>query len=795
VTVVDRVNARVPRALRYLAIFALALAASCTPALAQSPATRISEIKIEGNQRVESDAIRVHIQSRPGEPLNNALVDQDIKSIYKMGFFDNVSAELRHEGTRNVLVYSVKERPMVTEVKYEGMKAIRTTDDKVVDATKVHPHSILDPELVQETVKNLKKVYEDKGYLDANITLRTIPEPDNQVIAIFHVVEGPLVEITRIQFTGNHAFAGRELRRVMETGTHNILSFITGSGILDHKKLEDDVDRLTAFYYDHGYLNVHVGEPAITRAGNSLTVTIHLDEGEPYRVGTIGLTGDLKFPESELRGKLTLKPGAIFRGSTLQHDVLTLSDFYSDRGYAFVNVDPRTQLDPARHMVDVNFTINPGQLVLVDRIKITGNTKTSDKVIRREMRIQEQEPYSAQAIRESKVRLDRLGFFDNVRITTSPATQPDKIDLNVNVREANTGSFQVAGGFSTASSAFGDFRIGNTNLFGGGQSVQLSATIGFIFQDYEFSYTEPYFLDMPLTAGFDLFDSEIFFRDFNRSTAGFGLRTYYPLVELGLKKIGPLSMEDVNAGLEYRFESVGIGGITSPFTTFEIRSFKGTTQTSEIIPSIRRFTVNNPIDPRTGSVQTLTLQFAGLGGTNAFIKGLFHTRFFFSFIDNPTFGNWVYSIGGDFGIGTNLNSGTAGELPLFERFFPGGVGGGGDVRGYELYRLGPEVTIFNTAGQPFSTQEVGGSKMLILSNEITFPILEGLGIRGVVFLDAGNSFRLHDSMDLTKLQAAYGAGIRWRSPFGPLRLELARPINPRPQDLSTDFVFGAGSPL
>jgi outer membrane protein insertion porin family len=779
---------------RSIAIIVLALVIGAARAQAQ-PASNITQILIEGNQRVEDDAIRIHIQSRTGDPFSAVLVDQDIKAIYKMGFFDQVTANVRQQGDRLTLIYHVTERPMVTDVRLEGMKAIRTTDDKVLDATKLHARAILDPARAQETIEGLKKVYEDKGYLDADVTFSTIAQPDNQAIAIFTVTEGPLVQITAINFTGNHAFTSRQLSKVLETGTHNLLSFITGSGTLDHKKLEEDGDRLTSYYYDSGYLNVRVTEPVVNRQGNGLTVTFAIDEGEPYRVGSIEMSGDLKYPQEDLRARLTLKSGALFRGSTLQHDVLTLSDFYSNRGYAFVNVDPRTQLDPAAHIINVTFAIAPGQLVLVDRIRIAGNTKTSDRVIRREMRIQEQEPYSAEAIRQSKSRLDRLGFFDETRIATSPANQPDRIDLDVDVHEANTGSFQAAGGFSTASSIFGDFRIGNTNLFGGGQAILLDATVGYLFQNYSISYTEPYFLDIPLTAGLELYDSNISYQNFNRSAIGFSVRTLYSFSELGLKKIGPLSLEDVTAGLEYKFESVGIGGLDNPLTTYQIRRYKGYSQTSEIAPTLRRFTVNNPIDPRYGSVQTLTLEVAGLGGSNYFLKGVFHTRFFFSFIDNPELGNWVYSIGGDYGIGTNLQGGTGGELPLYERFFPGGVGGGGDVRGYELYRLGPQVTLFNQAGQPFSYQDIGGSREVLLSTEITFPILEGLGLRGVIFLDAGNSFRLSDSVTVQGLQAAYGIGLRWRSPFGPLRIEFAKPINPRPNDQRTDFVFGAGSPL
>jgi outer membrane protein insertion porin family len=243
--------------------------------------------------------------------------------------------------------------------------------------------------------------------------------------------------------------------------------------------------------------------------------------------------------------------------------------------------------------------------------------------------------------------------------------------------------------------------------------------------------------------------------------------------------------------LQYRFESVGITGITG-LTSFQITQFKGYSQTSEIIPSIRRFTVNNPTDPRSGSTQSLSVQIAGLGGSNYFIKGLAHSRFFWSYIDSPVWGNWVYSLGADFGIGTNLSGGTGGQLPLFERYFPGGIN---DLRGYELNRVGPRVTIFNQFGQPVAFEEVGGSKELIVSTETTFPILEGLGLRGVAFLDAGNSYFLQQSIDIKSLQADAGGGFRWKSPFGPLRVEVAWPINPRPSDQHVQFIFGAGSPL
>ncbi len=775
-----------------IAVFSMLAAAV---ARAQAPAPIISKIEIAGNQRVESDAILIHVTQQIGQPLDQAAVSADIGSIYRMGFFSGVSAHPVQQGGRDVLVYYVKERPQITDVKLYGMKAIRSNDDKIVAAMKLHPGAIFDPLAAKETISSIEQVYSDKGYTDAKVTFKAIPQPDNTAFGEFDVNEGAKVEITKINFVGNHAFSSTVLTNTIETRTYSkLLSWFTGWGALDPKKLQEDVDRLTAYYYDNGYLNVQVPPPQVTRSGAQITITFTIEEGTPYRVGHIAIEGNLKFPRSQLRRLLTMKTGQLFRGSGLQRQVLALSDFYSNRGYAYVNVDPRTQLVHSTKRVNVMFLVNPGHEVIVDRINISGNTKTADKVIRREIQVQEQEPYSAEEIRDSKVRLDRLGFFSDTRITTTPATQPDKINLDVNVTEANTASFQVAGGFDSYQSVFGNFTLGNTNLFGGGESLVANAQVGFLFQNYSISYTEPWFLDIPLSVGMQLFDNKTYLLSFNQSSAGFTLTTTYPLTELGFKKLGPFSLKDIQAGLGYTFSSIGITGLNQ-FTTFQIARYRGYTQTSQITPTIRRFTVDNPTDPRTGTVESLTLQYGGLGGGNEFIKGVAHFRYFYPFLKSQTLGTFVVSQGVTYGIGTNLQSGTGGELPLYERFFPGGVGGPGDVRGYQLYSLGPQVTLFSGNGTPLSVQNVGGSKELLLSNEITFPILSGLGIRGVVFSDAGQSFLLKDSIDIDKLQASFGFGVRWKSPFGPLAVDIAFPINPRPADQHTVFEVGAGSPL
>jgi outer membrane protein insertion porin family len=759
---------------------------------AQSPPV-ISAIDIVGNQRVETDAIKVHLSSQVGQPLNQVAVDNDIKSIYRMGFFTRVNAYVKQQPGGGVLTFVVTEEPLISEIRFGGMSKISPSDEQIVNAMALHSGSLLDRVRAKATARNIADVYQAKGYLDAKVTWRTVPGPSNTDILVFDVDEGPQVQIASVRFVGNKHFSSRLLQNAIQTRPHSVLSWLTGGGILDQKKLQDDVDHLTAYYYSEGYLNARVGYPTLARSGNSITVTFDVSEGSRYQVGTVGVAGDLKVPKSELQPLLTLKAGQPFSSTTMQHDVLTLSDFYSNRGYAYVNVDPRTAVNPTAHEVDVSYSIEPGSEVLVDRINITGNTKTSDKVIRRELVIQEQEPYSTQKIQKSKQRLDALGYFSNTRISTEPGPATDKIDLDVAVQEANTAALQVGGGYDSYSSVFGNFVISNSNLFGGGESASASAQIGFLYQDFNINYTEPWFLDMPLTVGLSLFYDKLFLFSFDQTNAGFQINTGYPLAELGFKKLGPFSLDNITLGLGYEFENVGISGL-SQFTTFEILRYKGYTNVSEIMPSIRRFTVDNPLDPRSGSVTNLNVELAGLGGT-AFVKGLFHARFFYSYLKSPRWGEWVFSPGITYGIGTSLGGNNGSELPLYERYFPGGLGGGGDVRGYQIYSLGPQVTLFNPQGQPFGIEQVGGSQELLLSGETTFPILQSFGIRGALFVDAGQAFFLNQNISIDALQAAAGVGIRWRSPFGPIAVDIARPLNPRPNDQSTVFDFGAGAPL
>ena len=335
---------------------------------------------------------------------------------------------------------------------------------------------------------------------------------------------------------------------------------------------------------------------------------------------------------------------------------------------------------------------------------------------------------------------------------------------------------------------FGHFQLGNTNLFGGGEAVLLSAQVGFLFQNYTASYTEPWFLDIPLAVSLSVFDSKTDLFTFHQNAAGGAINSELSAGRAGLQEHRPLLAQDVRAGLGYQFESVGIGGL-SPFTTFQIARFKGYTKVSELMPSIRRSTVDNPIDPRSGSIESLNVEFAGIGPGTAFIKAMAHARFFYTFIKSPTFGQWVFSPGVTYGIGTTLSQGAWRRASALRAILSRRRRRSGRCSRLSTLFVGPRGSVAESVRQRRSQIEnIGGSKELLLDGEITFPILSGLGIRGVVFADAGQAYRLSDSVTLSSLQAAYGIGIRWRSPFGPLAVDVARARStPRPQGSEQRF--------
>jgi outer membrane protein insertion porin family len=766
-----------------LVVFAGRLGAQGEPSVAR--------VGIAGNLRVEEDAIRVHLRSQVGQPFDQDAIDRDIRSVYAMGFFDQVDADVTQLPEHRVeVVFRVKERPLVRNVKVEGANKVKR--EEVEGALKIRAHTILDPEKARQGIEAAKKLYVEKGYLDVEITYQSTMVGENEVDVLYTVAEHEPVRITDVDFEGNRAFSGRKLRSVMQTREKWLLSFITGAGVLNKDVLRTDMDRLTAFYYDHGYITVRIDEPRVERKKDGLHVVVKVDEGEQFRVGAVKVEGQSLPAETKpLHEGLETVAGEVFKASALREDAQKLTERLSEDGYAFANVDPQTDIHAEDKKVDITFQVDRGRQVVVDRIEVTGNTKTRDKVIRREMRLQEQELFSAQKLRKSREALQRLGFFQQVNITTRRTAEDDRMHVVVDVKEAQTGAFSAGAGFSSADSLLFNARIQENNLFGRGQRLTLSGDVGSLRRNIILSFTEPYFRDTPLTVGADVFSWKLNFDDFSRSGTGFGTQLTYPVTAWGYTSLWGLPLEEVRVGSDYRIEQADIGNL-GLLASRSIRVEEGSSLISSVTPRVSRNTLNHAFDPTAGSFQDLSLEVAGLGGEQ-FMKAEARERWYYTFLRSKALGDFTYSLGGTLGYGF-LGSGGINndELPLFERYFPGGIS---SIRGFKSRTLGPRESTKDIFGHVVATTPIGGSEEAILNNEVIFPIVSGIGLKGVVFMDAGNAYSADSGFSLDETRYSAGAGVRWLSPVGPLRIELGKPFNTKPHDQKSLVLFSFGGPF
>ncbi len=752
--------------------------------------TNVVEVRIEGNVRVETSAIEAHRGQRVGVPIDEEAIDEDIKAIYEMGFFDKVWVTAGDGDDGLVVVYHVHERPYIDKIEFKGVKNVKREDlEAVINVTS---RTIFDPQRAWAGVQAAKKFYTSEGYPDARIEFELVEEGQNSARLVYEVHEGDLIRISEINFEGVRAFKTQQLRKLMTTRKKWIGSFLTGAGLLNEDELNTDVERLTAFYYDNGYIHARVDEPRVDRVGDGLVVTIKIEEGPLFRVGEVQFAGDVLMEEDELREIVNVKRGDVFRASTLREAIFDLTEAYGDLGYAFAEIVPDTAVFDSREEVDVRFSFSSGPVVTIRRIEIRGNTKTRDYVIRRELSMHEGQKFTGSGLQRSKRAITRLGFFETVELTTARTENEDEVDLIVEVTEARTGSFSAGAGFSSADALLLNGRVSEQNLFGRGQGLVFNVDFGSIRQNFQFSFTEPWFTGRPLAAGIDLFNWSLQFDRFRRSSTGFGLRTSYPLANFGLRSLWGFSLNRVRAGLEYRLENATIDG-TSLRAPPDVVDKEGTLLTSSITPTFVRNTLDHPFDPSSGSRQRLSGKFAGLGGDMKYFKIDLSGRWFI-----PAFQVFkrqvTYSFGGTIGFGLGQDGESGQDLPVFERYFPGGIN---SVRGYEARRMGPtqEVCLPEGDDDGCTLEEIGGSQQIIVNNELIFPILQDAKFKGVIFFDAGNAFLADPGIQLSEIRMAAGWGFRWLSPFGPLRVEVGYPINKAPNADTQVVLFSFGSPF
>jgi outer membrane protein insertion porin family len=785
------------------------------PQLHAQDSVTLKEVKIQGNLRVEEEGIRLHLQARAGEKFDSAVVEKDVKSIYRMGFFDDVQAELSPEA---VLTYEVKEKPYIKEVKIQGNSQL--SKDKIETAFGVAQRTILDRDKVVEGIEKVKKLYGEQGYVNARVDYTVSNAENNQAIVFVDIDEGSRLLVKRVSFQGNRAFSENELKGLMGTKEEWFLSFVTNRGVLDHDALTNDLAILASHYYDHGYINHKISEPVVLRNKQGIDIVIRIEEGEQYRVGKVEIGGDMVEDPTLLLKKMQLTQGQIFRSSRLRDDISNLSDVYADKGFAFAQVEPVTKVNPKEKNVDIALVITKGPPVYFNRVLVSGNNKTRDKVVRRAVIPAEQELYSSNKVKQSKSALQRTGYFEDVQLSTKKTDQPDAIDLLVDVKEGPTGSFNVGAGYSSGDSFVFNAGISEKNLFGRGQGVNLQADLGSRRQDFTAGFTEPYLFDTPVSLGFNAFNSQRSYTDFSIRRTGFDVNTSYPLNRMDLPFFG-LSRNQANE-LSYDqpqsfvdFAKVGLGyelvrGKLGNFSTGgqvlvdPFAKDKTATWTSDISPNFSYDSRDHFFHPTEGANSNLMFKFAGLGGDNRYIKSDISGRYFYPLLKDPSWGNYTLAIGGTLGYGIGLGGASSSDLPLFDRYFAGGIN---SVRGFTDHTLAPRerrvvckkvkngaVDVPGDGCQPdFNAKSsfvlVGGNKQAVGNFETTFPVMEQYGLRGVAFFDMGNAF---DTFRFSDLRRSIGAGARWLSPFGPLRVELGFPLNKQKSDDTSVIGFALG---
>ncbi len=779
--------------------FVILALASCL-FLASARAATITEVQTAGLRRIERDAVLEKILSKKGVEYDSDRIRSDIEALYGMGYFDDISIH-REDSPEGgvVLKYEFVERPVINEILFEGNEKISTSD--LEEAIKVKRWSILDTSKVQADIEILQKQYEEKGYFLARITHEVRPDVEGEVKLVYRVSDYDKVEIKRINILNNKRFSTSKLKSLFaETKEGDSASLLSSGGSFKESAFKVDLQRLMYFYFDNGYLKFRHENPVVTVSEDKRHVFISLwvDEGEQYSVGSYDFSGDLLFPKDELKKEISLLEGQIFTITGRNADIQRLTEKYQDLGYAFVNVVPRMEFDDQKKTIAVDYSFEKGSLVHFGEIRIVGNTKTYDKVIRRELRIYEGELYSGSKLRISKERVERLGFFapGEVQFNQIPRKgRDDVVDIEIQIKERSTGSVTLGAGYSSVQGFFFQGRIQEINLFGRGQNLSFETQWGRtqLVRSFSLSFLDPYAFDTLWSAGFDIFmaNSPIPDRYLIRRS-GFNLRTGYPLTD------------DIQGFITYKFEHLGVlindadsrnqqrllpGANTSlPVLKADETLDRGIL--SSLVFSVVRDRRNNRFETTSGNYQNASFEIAGLGGVKDFAKLILNNRFYSNFI-----GNFVFKNNTEFGA--LFNTGGRG-IPPAEKFF---LGGPWNLRGFDAFSISP-TSGTGTADDPI--EKLGGVSQFFSMFELEHPIVKEAGIKGVLFYDVGSSFAgvpVIDSGRNYNLRQDWGFGIRWFSPLGPLRFEWGFPIGrqiiaTRGQiEASPSFIFFIGQPF
>jgi outer membrane protein insertion porin family len=796
------------------------------PTLAeQSEGLPIGSLEIVGNRRVGREDVLSYLREKPGHLFKVENLTGDVHALWDSGFFEDIQVDLTTNDKGIVLRFIVRERPNIKDITYEGNDEL--DNDKLNEAVELKPNTILSVPAVRRSVQKIKDAYAEKGYFLADVDYSIQSQRENEVTIKFKIVEHKPVTVRRITFIGNEHVSDGELRDTMQTGNGGFFSFGSG-GPYRQDVFERDVLMLSAMYYDKGYLSVQIGTPRVMltpdREGIDIALTIH--EGPRYKIRQLRIyERDNEGKEVEpLGGRRALRlmiheqSGDFFNRAELIKELQSVRTLYRDAGFANVEAEPETELDPIHEQVDIVVPIKRGPPVHIERIEVKGNTKTRDKVIRREVVIEEGNLFSETGMEASKRRITALGYFDRVDVSTEQGSSPDKIIVNIEVTEKPTGTFQVGAGFSSIESFIATAQVQQANLFGNGQSLALQAQVSALRQLVTLRFFEPYFLDSLWNMSSELYDTLYVFPDFARRSVGGSLTFGYALINpwLRLSLTGTLEWDSVDTSPSTNTLFGATPGFVSIFQQLPLANLFNSGRVASLRPTITYDTRDNRLFPTSGIFLQASTELASelLGSQFNYIRNHFTGRFYYPLGGGngmPGSG-FVLKLNTDVGL---ITSPDPQGVPIFQRYFLGGIL---DVRGFYLRSIGPRLPLTSALdpnSAPISNgANIGGNLDAYENLELEFPIIDKVGIRGVVFFDAGNAWNLESQFckttpapqfdpvvqpcftfpnSLGLLRTSTGFGIRWISPLGPLRFEWGFPLSPLPYEHHSDFEFTIGN--
>jgi outer membrane protein insertion porin family len=743
----------------------------------------IYKIMILGNIKIEEGVIQGAIKSREGSPFSPEKVREDLRSIFNLGFFTDVQVDIKSTPQGKEIIFIVVEKPSIKEILITGNQKVKRDDIK--EKMTLKPRSILNLDKVKEDSEQIRKLYFSKGYYGVKVEYKVDYLEANEAVIIFTISEGPKGHIKKIVFKGNKHIKSSELKKVMTTSQWNILSIITQTGTLDEDVLKNDLQLLNAYYVDHGYLDAKISEPKVDLSDpKRIRIEIEITEGPLYRLGDIDFKGDVLTAKEDLFKAIKIKRGDVYSNSAIRKDINSLTEKFSNQGYAYVEINPETAVDSKNLLVHLTFDIEKKKQVSYEKIQIVGNKKTRDKVIRRELQVVEGELYNATKMNKSRDRLKRTGFFKEVDFATSRGSTEEKINLDLKVEEAPTGSLTFGVGYSNTQSLVGTASLSDRNLFGMGYHAYLKAAVGLKTLNFRTGLTDPYFLGYPFAAGFDLYDEkDEYFKEYYK----------YNIIG-GDIRFGKELTDYFRIDAMYKLEKVNIYDV-SPLASTYIKEMRGKTATSVISVTPSFDNRDDYFNPRRGGKHSLMIANAGgiLGGDNYFVKAVGTTSWFFPLPLNSTLNlrasaGVILPYGGKRAVydDNGLFVGYRERVPLTEKFY---VGGSGTIRGFEYGMAGP---------RDINNEPVGAKNMVVFNTELIFPISKAIGLRGALFFDIGKAWGVESTLSQGAIfnrgvAMGVGPGIRWFSPFGPIAIDLGFNLNPKHGEKSHVIDFSAGT--